>query len=177
MEFEPLKVAGACVVSLEPRGDDRGWFSRLFCQQEMAEHGLDPRINQVNNSFSKDAGTLRGMHYQVGMAAETKLVRATRGAVFDVVVDLRPDSPSYKTWAGVELTDENRKMMYVPRGCAHGILTLVGDTELVYFASQAYSGESERGVRWNDPAFGIEWPREPTVVSDKDGSWPDFGSG
>ncbi len=177
MKFEPLTVDGAFVVSLEPRGDERGWFSRLFCQQEMAEIGLDPRISQVNNSFSKDAGTLRGLHYQLGMAAETKLVRVVRGAVFDVVVDLRRESPTFKSWAGVELTDKNRKMMYVPRGCGHAILTLADDTELVYFASQQYSGESERGVRWNDPAFGIDWPLEPTVISEKDASWPDFGQG
>jgi dTDP-4-dehydrorhamnose 3,5-epimerase len=142
----------------------------------MAESGLDPRINQVNNSFTKDAGTLRGLHYQVGPAAETKLVRAVRGAVFDVVVDLRPDSPTFKSWASAELTDENRKMMYVPRGCGHAILTLVEDTELVYFASQAYSGEHERGVRWDDPAFNVDWPIEPAVISKKDASWPDFGA-
>ncbi len=108
------------------------------------------------------------------MAAETKLVRAVRGAVFDVVVDLRPESPAFKRWAGAKLTAENRRMMYVPRGYAHGILTLEDDTELVYFASQAYSAPSERGVRWNDPAFGIRWPAEPPVISDKDASWPDL---
>jgi dTDP-4-dehydrorhamnose 3,5-epimerase len=140
----------------------------------MAENGLDPRINQVNNSFSRDAGTLRGIHRQVGLAAETKLVRAVRGAVFDVVVDLRPESETFKAWAGVELTAENRHMLYVPRGCGHAILTLVDDTELIYFASQAYSGQDERGVRWNDPALAIEWPIEPQVISDKDASWPDF---
>lgn len=176
MQFEPLAVAGAYVVTLEPRGDERGWFSRLFCQQEMADAGLDPRVNQVNNSFSRNAGTLRGLHYQVGPAAETKLIRVVGGAVFDVVVDLRPESPTFKRWAGEELTGENRKMLYVPRGCGHAILTLVDDTELMYFASQSYSGENERGVRWNDPTFGIEWPREPAVISDKDASWPDFGS-
>jgi dTDP-4-dehydrorhamnose 3,5-epimerase len=174
MRFEPLAVDGACVVSLEPRGDERGWFSRLFCQQEMAENGLDPRISQVNNSLSRDAGTLRGMHFQRGAAAETKLVRVVAGAVFDVVVDLRPESPTFKSWAAVELTADNRKMLYVPRGCGHGILTLVDDTELIYFASQAYSAQNEGGVRWDDPAFGIEWPREPTLISDKDASWPDF---
>lgn len=172
MKFEPLNVAGAFAVSLEPRGDERGWFSRLFCQQEFAEAGLDPRVSQVNNSLSVETGTLRGLHYQLGASAETKLVRAVSGAVFDVCLDLRRDSPTYLQWAGIEVSASNRTMLFVPRGCAHAILTLEPDTELIYLASQAYNGAAESGARWNDPAFGIEWPIEPTVISDKDANWP-----
>lgn len=172
MKFEPLSVNGAFSVTLEPRGDERGWFSRLFCQQEFAEAGLDPRTSQVNNSLSADRGTLRGLHYQLGSAAETKLVRAVRGAVFDVCLDLRPNSPTYLEWAGIEVSAQNRTMLYVPRGCAHAILTLEDDTELIYFASQAYNGAAESGARWNDPAFAIDWPIQPVVISVKDANWP-----
>lgn len=172
MKFEALEVVGAYTVSLEPRGDDRGFFARMFCGDEMAAAGLEPHIAQINNSLSKDRGTLRGLHYQLGDAAETKLVRAVRGAVFDVAVDLRPESPTYTKWSGVELTAENRKMLYVPRGCAHGILTLEDDTELIYMASHHYVPEAERGARWDDPAFDIQWPFEPRVVSEKDANWP-----
>ena len=171
MKFEPLAVDGSFAVTLEPRGDDRGWFSRLFCQTEFAHAGLDPRISQVNNSFSAIKGTLRGLHYQVGAAAETKLVRAVSGAVWDVCLDLRPESPTYLKYAAIEVSAANRQMLYVPRGCAHAILTLEDDTELIYFASAPYSGADERGARWNDPAFGIEWPLQPTVLSEKDADW------
>lgn len=175
MKFEPLDVAGAYAVTLEPRGDERGFFARMFCQTEMIEAGLDPRISQVNNSLSRDRGTLRGLHYQIGDAAETKLVRAVRGAIFDVVVDLRTDSPTYLEWSGIDVTADNRQMLYVPRGCAHGILTLEDDTELIYMASHHYVPEAERGARWDDPAFGIRWPIEPSVISDKDANWPSWG--
>lgn len=174
MRFEPLSVMGAFAVSLEPRGDERGFFARMFCRDEMAAAGLEPEISQVNNSLSRDRGTLRGLHYQVGDAAETKLVRAVRGGVFDVAVDLRPDSPTYLQWSGIEVTAENRQMLYVPRGCAHGILTLEDDTELIYLASHHYVPEAERGARWNDPAFDIAWPLEPHVISEKDANWPDW---
>lgn len=174
MKYEELKVQGAFQVTLEPRGDERGWFTRLFCQQEFAEHGLDPRINQVNNSFSAQAGTLRGIHFQRGASAETKLVRAVTGGVYDVVVDLRPDSPTYRAWDAIEVTAANRAMLYVPRGCGHAIFTLTDDTELIYFASQAYDGAAEGGVRWNDPGLDISWPFAPVVLSDKDASWPDY---
>lgn len=172
MEFRELEVSGCFAVSLEPRGDERGWFSRLFCQQEFAEHGLDPRISQVNNSFSAEAGTLRGFHYQTGPHAETKLVRAVSGSVFDVCLDLRPSSPSYLQWSALTLTSENRLMLYIPRGCAHAILTLEPNTELIYFASNSYAAQSERGARWDDKTFGIDWPVEPTVISGKDLAWP-----
>ena len=172
MKFEELKVAGAFRVSLEPRADDRGFFARMFCEQEMAGAGLDPRIAQVNNSFSAYAGTLRGLHYQVGASAETKVVRAVQGAVFDVVLDLRKESPTYLAWDGIEVSAANRAMLYVPRGCAHAIMTLQDDTELIYLTSHAYDAEAERGVRWDDPAFGIDWPMEPRVLSEKDSAWP-----
>jgi len=133
---------------------------------------MDPRVSQVNNSFSVDTGTLRGLHYQVGSAAETKLVRAVSGSVFDVCLDLRRDSPTYLQWAGIEVSVNNRTMLFVPRGCAHAILTLEPNTELIYLASQNYNGAAESGARWNDPAFGIEWPLEPTLISEKDANWP-----
>lgn len=172
MEINPLSVGGCYTVDLQPRGDDRGWFSRLFCQQEFAESGLDPRVCQVNNSLSRDTGTLRGLHYQEGSFAETKLVRAVGGAVFDVCLDLRPESPTYLKWDSAILTAENRRMIFIPRGCAHAILTLEPNTELIYLSSAPYHASSERGARWDDPAFGIAWPIEPTVISSKDASWP-----
>lgn len=174
MNVLELGVVGAYEVTLSPRGDERGWFARMFCQQTLAAAGLDPRINQMNNSFSATRGTLRGVHYQVGMSSETKLVRAVSGSAFDVVVDLRPDSPTYGRHAAIVITANERNMLYVPRGCGHAILTLEDDTELIYMASQAYDPESERGVRWNESRLDIPWPIEPVVVSDKDAAWPDF---
>ena len=174
MKFEGLQVDGAFRVLIEPRGDERGFFARLFCQQEMVEAGLDPRIAQVNNSFSKTAGTLRGLHFQLGPAAEAKLVRAIRGAAFDVVLDLRRESPTYLKWDGVELTADNRAMLYVPKGCAHAIMTTEDNTELIYSTSTQYDAEAESGVRWNDTAFAIDWPMTPSVISDKDSTWPDW---
>lgn len=172
MKYEELEVQGAYAVNLEPRGDERGWFSRLFCAQEFAEQGLDPRIVQVNNSFSVDKGTLRGFHLQKENYAETKLVRAVSGAVLDVIVDLRKDSPTYLKTAALELSAENRQMIFVPRGCGHSIFTLEPNSELIYFASQFYNGDKEMGVRWDDPKIGFDWPFEPSVISEKDQSWP-----
>lgn len=174
MKFQPLSMDGAFVIHLDPISDSRGFFSRLFCREEMEEHGLDPHIEQVNTSLSRDKGTLRGMHYQLGAHAETKLVRCVAGAVYDVILDLRPDSPTFGKWEGVELTEENRTMIYVPRGFGHGIQTLAPDSELIYLVSARYAPHAERGVRWNDPRFAIEWPLEPTVVSSKDAAHPDF---
>ena len=174
MNVLELGVAGAYEVTLSRRGDERGWFARMFCQQTLADAGLDPRINQMNNSFSAARGTLRGIHYQEGMAEETKLVRAVGGSAFDVVVDLRPESPTYGKHAAITISAEQRNMLYVPRGCGHAVLTLEDDTELIYMASQAYDPSAERGVRWNEPRLDIPWPLEPVVVSDKDAAWPDF---
>ena len=175
MIFTETKIPGAFVVDLEPRSDERGFFARAWCADEFGAHGLQTRLVQANLSFNDHAGTLRGMHYQVAPHEEAKAVRCTRGAIYDVVVDLRPESPEYKRWTAVELTADNRRLLYVPEGCAHGYQTLVDGTETMYLVSAAYAPEAERGVRWDDPAFGIEWPpAEPRRLSPKDESWPDF---
>lgn len=175
MIFSETELQGAFVVELEPRHDERGFFARAWCRNEFEDNGLTGRLAQCNISFNHEAGTLRGMHYQVPPHEEVKLIRCTRGAIFDVIVDLRPDSTTFRNWIGVELTAENRHALYVPEGFAHGYQTLVDATETFYQVSAFYSPEAERGVRWDDPAFGIEWP--PTrrrIISDKDRSWPDF---
>ena len=175
MLFIETKLKGAFVVELEKYSDDRGFFSRAWCQKEFKEQGINSRFVQANIGFSKNSGTIRGIHYQIAPFEEAKLVRCIRGAIFDVVLDLRPELPSFKQWFGVELSDENRKMLYVPEGCAHGYQTLVDNTEVFYQVSQVYSAESERGIRWNDPEFDIEWPiDEDLVISEKDQNWPDF---
>jgi len=172
--FTEIKLKGAYIVDLEKREDERGFFARGWCQNEFEAHGLAPRVVQANISYNKKRGTLRGMHYQLAPYEETKLVRCTRGALYDVIVDLRPTSPSYKQWFGVELSAENYKMLYVPEGFAHGFITLQDETEATYQVSQFYTPGSERGLRYNDPAFGIEWPVEVRVISEKDKSWPDY---
>ena len=174
MKFNPLSVKDAFVIDLEKRGDERGFFARFFCEREFAEAGLETHFVQANNSLSSQAGTLRGMHYQAGPAAEVKLVRCIRGALWDAILDIRPDSPTFGKWCGEELTAENRRMMYVPRGFAHAILTLTPDTEALYLVSAFYAPEQERGIRWNDPRFGVEWPIQPVELSNKEANWPDF---
>jgi dTDP-4-dehydrorhamnose 3,5-epimerase len=174
MRFAPTPLAGAFVIELDKRADDRGFFARVFCEREFAAAGLDTRFVQINNSLSKDKGTLRGMHYQLGEAAEVKVVRCVRGALWDAILDLRPGSASFGQSFGAELSAENRSMMYVPRGFAHGFLTLEEDTEALYLVSAFYAPERERGVRWNDPRFAIGWPAEPQVISDKDAQQRDF---
>jgi dTDP-4-dehydrorhamnose 3,5-epimerase len=169
--FTETPLDGVWVIELERRGDARGFFARLFDDREFGEHGLVTRWVNVNDSLSAQRGTLRGMHYQLPPAAEVKLVRCIRGAFFDVALDLRTGR-----WHGVELSAENRKMLYVPEHCAHGFLTLEDDTEALYLTSAHYSPEHERGARWDDPAFAIEWPFAPTVLSDKDRAWPLSGS-
>jgi dTDP-4-dehydrorhamnose 3,5-epimerase len=177
MKFNATPLKDAYTIDLEKRGDDRGFFARVFCEKEFAGQNLDGRFVQVNNSLSAKRGTLRGLHYQLAPAAEVKVVRCIRGAVWDAIVDIRPDSPTFGLWYGAELSAENRRMMYVPRGFAHAILTLADDTELLYLVSTFYAPAEERGVRWNDPKFGIEWPLQPTEISEKDRSWPDFDPG
>jgi dTDP-4-dehydrorhamnose 3,5-epimerase len=177
MIFHETPVHGARLVELERRGDERGFFARLFCEREFGAAGLPTRFPQINNSLSAQRGTLRGMHYQLAPAAEDKVVRCIRGAFYDVVADLRPDSPTYRRWFGAELTAENRLMMLVPRGCAHGFVTLTDDAEALYLASAAYAPEEERGLRWDDPAIGVRWPIEPVEVSAKDRGWPPFDPG
>jgi len=174
MKFTETPLKGAFVIDLEPHGDERGFFARMFCAREFREHGLKPTIAQGNMSFSREKGTLRGMHMQLPPAAETKLVRCTRGRLYDVIIDLRPDSPTYMQHFGIELTADNRRALYVPEMFAHGFLTLEPDTEASYLVGEYYSPGDERGYRYNDPAFGIQWPGEVRVISEKDRSWPDF---
>jgi dTDP-4-dehydrorhamnose 3,5-epimerase len=174
MKFHATPLPGAHTIELEKRGDDRGFFARFFCQREFEAAGLPFSVVQVNNSLTGKAGTLRGMHYQLPPAAEIKVVRCIRGALYDVIIDLRPDSPTFCRWFGAELTADNRTMMVVPHGFAHGFLTLTEDTEALYLVSAFYAPERERGVRFDDPRFGIEWPRTPVEISPKDRSWPDL---
>lgn len=172
MIFTETKLSGAFIIDLEKRGDSRGFFARSFCQDEFERHGLVNKVVQTNVSLSKHQGTLRGMHYQEAPYAETKLVRCTQGAIYDVIVDIRPESPTFKQWIGVELSSSNHRMLFVPQNFAHGFITLMDDSEVTYQVSQVYHPGSERGLRYNDPALGIIWPREVNVISDKDASWP-----
>ncbi|MGX4770513.1 dTDP-4-dehydrorhamnose 3,5-epimerase [Bradyrhizobium guangdongense] len=174
MKFHKTALEGAYTIELEKRGDDRGFFARLFCQREFKAAGVPMSAVQINNSLSAKAGTLRGMHYQLPPAAEIKVVRCIRGALYDAIIDIRPDSPTFGKSFGIELTAENRMMILVPRGFAHGILTLTDDTEAFYLVSAFYGPEQERGIRFDDPRFGIDWPRAPAEVSPKDRAWPDF---
>ena len=177
MKFHKTALEGAYTIEPEKRGDDRGFFARLFCEKEFDAAGLETRFVQINNSLSGSKGTLRGLHYQLPPAAEVKVVRAIKGALWDVIVDLRPGSPTYRKWFGAELTDENRRMMYVPRGFAHGLVTLTDDVEAFYLVSAFYAPEAERGLRFDDPAIGIKWPIPPREMSDKDRNWPDLDPG
>lgn len=172
MIFTELALRGAYLIELEKLQDHRGFFARAFCQREFEEHGLDPRMVQCNVSFNPARATLRGMHYQVAPHQEVKLVRCTRGAIYDVIVDLRRDSSTYAKWFGIELTADSCTMLYVPRGFAHGYVTLCNATEVFYQVSEFYHPESERGVRFDDPALAIKWPGEPAVISDKDRALP-----
>ena len=174
MKFHATPLDGARLIELEKRGDERGFFARMFCEREFAAEGLETRFVNVNDSLSAAAGTLRGMHYQLGDSAEVKVVRCIRGALWDAILDLRPGSPSFGRWFGETLSAENRLMMYVPRGFAHAILTLEPDTEAIYLVSAHYAPADERGVRWDDPRFGVRWPLAPQEISAKDAGWPDF---
>jgi dTDP-4-dehydrorhamnose 3,5-epimerase len=177
MIFTETRVRGAYIIDVNRSADPRGSFARAWCRKEFEDHGLTARVVQVNLSSSVRKGTLRGMHYQLEPYAEAKTVSCTKGAVYDVVLDLRRDSPTYLRWAAAELTADNRRMLYVPEGCAHGHQTLEDGTELLYFMSEFYSPEHARGVRFDDPAFGIEWPLAVTSISDADRSWPDYRRG
>ena len=172
MIFRETKLQGAYIIEPEPITDERGFFARTWGQEDFAAHGLNSRIVQCNTSLNKQAGTLRGMHYQIAPHAEVKLVRCTAGAIYDVIIDLRPHSATRGQWLGVELTARNRLMAYVPEGFAHGFQTLADETEVFYQVSEYYHPESARGVRWDDPAFGIEWPLEVSVISERDRSHP-----
>jgi dTDP-4-dehydrorhamnose 3,5-epimerase len=174
LTFVPTALAGAYLVEPEPRNDDRGFFARTWCQKEFAEHGLNPRLVQCSVSFNIKKGTLRGMHYQAAPNEETKLVRCTAGAICDVIVDLRRDSPTFRQHLTMMLSAKNRRMLYIPEGFAHGFVTLEDDTEVFYQMSEFYSPESACGFRWNDPSFAIRLPLEVTVISRRDQSYPDF---
>jgi dTDP-4-dehydrorhamnose 3,5-epimerase len=174
MIFEETRIFGVLAIHPELVRDERGFFARSWCQQEFASQDLNSRLVQCNISGSSKKGTLRGMHYQTTPYGETKLIRCTRGSIFDVALDLRRNSPTYKQWMGTVLTGENHLMLCIPEGCAHGFLTLEDDCEVFYQMSEFYHPEAARGVRWNDPAFGIEWPGKVEVISARDAAYSDF---
>lgn len=174
MIFQETKLRGACIIDPERLEDERGFFARSWCQREFQEHGLNPRLVQCNISFNHNKGTFRGMHYQVAPYEEAKVIRCTSGAIYDVIVDLRPDSPTFREHLAVVLSADNRRMLYVPEKFAHGFITLEGNTEVFYQMSEFYSPECARGFRWNDPAFAIKLPLEVAVISDRDQNCPDF---
>jgi dTDP-4-dehydrorhamnose 3,5-epimerase len=172
--FADTEISGVVVVDLERIEDDRGFFARSFCAEAFADRGLCAGFVQANISFNRQRGTLRGMHYQAEPEPEPKLVRCTRGAIYDVAVDLRTDSPTRCRWVGRELTADNHRALFIPAGCAHGFVSLVDNTEVFYLMGAVYDPALARGVRWNDPAFAIVWPMEPTTLSERDASYPDF---
>jgi dTDP-4-dehydrorhamnose 3,5-epimerase len=174
MIFTQTQIHGVFILEPERIEDERGFFARTWCQTEFAEHGIATIPVQCNISFNKRKGTLRGMHYQRAPHAENKLVRCTMGALYDVAVDVRPDSPTFKQWVGETLSATNRRMMVIPPGCAHGFLTLEDNTEAFYQMSACYAPKHAAGVRWNDPAFGIRWPGDVVVIVDRDRIYPDF---
>jgi len=174
--FKETKLPGAFVIEPEKHEDERGFFARSFCRREFEAHGLNPNVAQCNISFNKRKGTLRGMHFQAAPFAEAKLVRCTMGSIFDVIIDLRKELRSFKDHLGIELSATNRKMLYIPEEFAHGFQTLEDNTEVFYQMSQVYSAEHARGVRWDDPAFGIRWPQAQRVMNERDQNYPDFAA-
>jgi dTDP-4-dehydrorhamnose 3,5-epimerase len=175
MQFFEASLAGVYIIELEKFEDDRGFFARAFCRREFEKHGLSADFVQANLSFNRRKNTLRGLHYQIFPHEEVKLVRCLRGRLFDVVVDLRTDSGTYLKWLAVELDAERRNMIYIPQGFAHGYMTLVDDTEVFYQVSAYYAPEAEKGIRWDDPQFRIDWPRgNGLIISEKDVAWPNF---
>jgi dTDP-4-dehydrorhamnose 3,5-epimerase len=174
MIFTATKLAGAYIIEPEPIADDRGFFARSWCEKEFAAQGLNPQLVQCNISFNHRRGTLRGMHYQASPHGECKLVRCTAGSIYDVIIDLRPDSMTYTQWVAVELTVANRQALYIPEGLAHGFQTLSDEAEVLYQMSEFYHPESARGVRWDDPKFQIPWPIVDITISDCDRQYPDF---
>jgi dTDP-4-dehydrorhamnose 3,5-epimerase len=177
MIFTATQLNGAWLIDLEPREDERGFFARMWCRQELAAQGLDTEIAQESLSFNRHCGTVRGLHFQRPPHEETKIVRCTRGGIFDVIVDLRPQSPSYLRWHGFELTADNRNALYVPKGFAHGFQTLDDNAEIVYQISEFYVPDSAAGYRYDDASFGIAWPLPVTVISERDLGWPVFKAG
>jgi dTDP-4-dehydrorhamnose 3,5-epimerase len=172
--FTETRLAGAFTIDVEPHEDERGFFARVWDGEELAAHGLDARVSQSSIAYNRVAGTLRGLHFQLPPSAETKLVRCTRGAIWDVIVDLRPGSPTFLDWIGVELSAENRRTLYVPEQFAHGYQTLVDGSEVWYQMSAPYAPDAARGLRWDDTKLGIDWPHvERRVISERDLAWPD----
>ena len=174
MTFRETKLVGVFEIDIEPRFDERGFFARTWCQREAESHGLNPRLVQCSISYNERKGTLRGMHYQAMPFGEAKILRCTAGVIYDVVLDLRPQSRTFKQWFAAVLSADNRQILHIPEGCAHGFLTLTDKTEVFYQMSEFYHPEASRGVRWNDPAFQISWPEKVEVISDRDRTYPDF---
>jgi dTDP-4-dehydrorhamnose 3,5-epimerase len=174
MIFHETGLDGAFVIEIEKWKDDRGFFSRLWCRKEYEDNGLNSSVAQINVGYSIKKGTLRGLHYQVAPHEEVKIIRCTKGAIYDVIVDLRPSSPTYMQWISKEISEDDRLMIYVPEGFAQGYITLTDNTEIYYQASQFFAPESARGIRYDDPAFGIRWPATVTVISDADRRWPNW---
>ena len=175
MTFTQLNLPGVWLLDADTFVDDRGSFTRLWMPDELAARGLETVVSQCSMASNRRRGTIRGMHYQLAPFEEVKVVRATRGAIFDVAVDLRPDSPTYRQWTGVELSADNRRALYLPRGVAHGYQTLSDDADVLYLISAPYAPNHQRGVRWNDPAFGIDWPLgAPTIINTRDAEYPDY---
>jgi dTDP-4-dehydrorhamnose 3,5-epimerase len=175
--FTETRLPGVFIVEPQRLEDERGFFARSWSPEEFEAHGLNPRLAQCSISYNKRKGTLRGMHYQVAPRAEAKLVRCTAGAIYDVALDLRPESPAFRQWISAELTPQNHKMLYIPEGLAHGFQTLTDDAEVFYQISESYHPESARGVRWDDPAFALEWPLPPTAISQRDSNHPRWETG
>lgn len=175
MRFTPTDLDGAVIVELDGHADARGYFARSFCEEEFGRAGIAMRVVQTNISRNPRKGTLRGMHYQSDPFGEAKIVQCVRGAIFDVAVDLRPRSPTYRRWAAVELSAEGNRLFYIPPGCAHGFLTLDENSDIVYLMGSAFVPGAGRGVRWNDKAFSIAWPSQPAEISDRDATYPDYG--
>jgi dTDP-4-dehydrorhamnose 3,5-epimerase len=177
MRFQETKLQGAFLIDPERREDERGFFARVFCVEEFQTLGLETSLVQCSISFNRQKGTLRGMHFQTSPFEEVRLVRCTMGAVYDVMLDLRPSSATFRQWLGIELSADNRRMVYIPSGFAHGFLTLADNTEIFYQMSESYHSQAAQGVRWNDPAFGIHWPEKPRVIAVKDQNYPLYQAG
>jgi len=174
MVFNETKLKDAFIIDLEKHQDGRGFFARAYCEKEFRDHGIKSAVVQANVSYNKYKHTLRGMHFQTEPYGEAKLVRCTKGAIYDVIIDVRKNSPTYKEWIGVELSEGNFRMLYVPEGFAHGFITLQDETEITYQVSEFYTPGAEKGIRWDDAEFGIDWPADPAIISEKDENWPDF---
>ncbi len=174
MKFTKTDLKDAYIIDLERLSDERGFFARAYCENEFKEHGIDSQIVQANVSYNHKKGTMRGMHFQEEPHGEAKLIRCTKGAIYDAIIDVRQDSPTYKEWIGVELNEENRRMLYVPEGFAHGFITLEDDVEVTYQVSEFYTPGAEKGIKYDDPMFNIDWPVEVEVISEKDRDWEPF---